>query len=210
MPESGLILAQLPRQASPASSWVLQGTYRGQSIHGAYNLRMFEDLQASLGAAAMTRLTLLANHVLHGEATATERLRAHTGRCIAFELRRWPALLPPPAPLVFRITPAGLLEWCGDAPPAQIDLRAGIDASNPALLFVQGLAGERPNVDVQGDAALATDVSWLVENLRWDIEDDLERVLGPLPARQIARLAALFAQGLRSALHVIVGARPAK
>ncbi|TMH01248.1 MAG: hypothetical protein E6H79_15675 [Betaproteobacteria bacterium] len=168
---------------------------------------MFQHLQATFAPAMMGRLTLIANHVLHGEASATERLRAHTGRSIAFELRQWPALMPPPPPLVFRITPAGLLEWCGDAPPPQIDLRAGVDASNPALLLMQGLAGERPRVDVQGDAALATDVNWLVENLRWDIEDDLERAFGPVPAREITRVATLFAKGLRSALNGLAGLR---
>jgi len=168
---------------------------------------MFQHLQATFAPAMMERLTLLANHVLHGEASATERLRAHAGRSIAFELRQWPALMPPPPPLVFRITPAGLLEWCGDAPPSQIDLRAGVDASNPALLLMQGLAGERPRVDVQGDAALATDVNWLVENLRWDIEDDLERAFGAVPAREIARVATLFAKGLRSALNGLAGLR---
>ena len=169
---------------------------------------MFHSLQAALAPAMMERLTLLANHVLHSEASATQRLRAHTGRSIAFELRQWPSLLPPPSPLVFRITPAGLLEWCGDAPPETIDLRAAVDASNPALMVVQGLAGERPRVEVQGDAALAADVSWLLANLRWDIEDDLQRVVGPAPAHEIARVAGFLGQGLRAALGAMLAMRP--
>ena len=42
---------------------------------------------------------------------------------------------------------------------------------------------------VQGDAAVASELNWLIENLRWDIEDDLAGVVGPCPARQIVRFA---------------------
>jgi ubiquinone biosynthesis protein UbiJ len=171
---------------------------------------MFQSLQAALAPAMMERLTLLANHVLHSEASATQRLRAHSGRSIAFELRNWPTLLPAPVPLVFRITPAGLLEWCGQAPPEQIDLRATVDASNPALMAVQSLAGERPRVEVQGDAAMAADVSWLLANLRWDLEDDLERAFGPAAAREIARVGSFLAHGLRGALSAMLALRPGK
>jgi ubiquinone biosynthesis protein UbiJ len=65
-------------------------------------------------------------------------------------------------------------------------------------------------VEVQGDAELAADVSWLVANLRWDIEDDLERAFGPAPAHEIVRIGTLFGQGLRSALNGLAGLRAAK
>jgi len=41
-------------------------------------------------------------------------------------MQGWPALLPPPPALAFRVTPAGLLEWCGgEQAPADADLRVG-------------------------------------------------------------------------------------
>ena len=40
---------------------------------------------------------------------AMARLVPHQGRLIALELQQWPALLPAPPTLKFRVTPAGLL-----------------------------------------------------------------------------------------------------
>jgi ubiquinone biosynthesis protein UbiJ len=158
---------------------------------------MLDALQALIAPAAMQRLTLLLNHVLASERVATERLARHVGRCIALQLRNWPPLLPAPQGLAFRVTPAGLLEWCGDAPLAQPDLHLSIDAGNPALLGLQWVAGERPKMEIQGDAAFAADVQWLADNLRWDIAHDLEGVFGPVVAREVARFGQMVAETLR-------------
>jgi ubiquinone biosynthesis protein UbiJ len=162
---------------------------------------MLQSLNALLAPAMMERLTLALNHVLRSEAVAVERLRPHAGRCIRLHLDGWPALLPPPPAFAFRITPAGLLEWLGpDAPPvAELQLR--VDASNPALLAATVLAGDAPAVEIDGDAALATDVNWLIGNLRWDVEADLERFVGARAAHEIARLGSALARGLRAAVR---------
>ena len=97
-----------------------------------------------------------------------------------------------------RVTPAGLFEWCGVDDSAPADLAVQLHAANPAALFVRSLAGEAPALQVAGDAALATDIQWLIDNLRWDVESDLERVLGPVVAHQLARLGSSLAAGLRA------------
>lgn len=160
---------------------------------------MLQSIQALFGPAVLQRLTLLANHVLSAEPAATQRLRQHVERRLQVELIHWPALLPALPTLVFEITPAGLLEWRGQAPAdgAVADLLLRVDAANPALLLARLAAGERPEVEVQGDAQCAADVHWLAENLRWDFEADLARLIGPMPARQLARLGAALAAGLR-------------
>ncbi|MEO8154842.1 MAG: hypothetical protein ABI605_17390 [Rhizobacter sp.] len=163
----------------------------------------FNSLFASLGSAAMERITLLLNHVIAAEPVATERLRPHAGRSIQLQWTGWPALLPPAPQVAFSITPAGLLEWCGDQVPAQPDLRVTIDASNPLRLMSQWLSGERPQVGIDGDSALATDVSWLIDNLRWDIEDDIARVIGQGPAHELARAASVLSAGLREAVRAL-------
>jgi len=168
---------------------------------------MLHSLTAALNLAVMERATLWLNHVLAGEAIATQRLRPHAGRSIRLRFEGWPALLPPPPPAAFRITPAGLLEWCGDE-AIDAELTVSVDASNPALAFAQALTGERPKVEVSGDAAFAADLNWLVDNLRWDYEDDLARVIGAAPARELARIASGAAQGLRELVRA-VGARAA-
>jgi len=166
---------------------------------------MFNALAASLGNSVAERLTLLVNHVLAAEPVATRRLRAHSGRRLRLQLEGWPALLPPLPDLAFRVTPAGLLEWCGADAPREVDLQLRLDASNPALLLSRLAAGEQPKVDVQGDAQFAADLSWLMDNLRWDVQDDLERVVGKAPAHEIARIASALAVGLRSALRTLSG-----
>ena len=156
-------------------------------------------------AALMARATLLANHVLAAEPVATERLRAHAGKRLHIELRGWPSLLPAlPAPN-FEVTPAGLLDWLGE-PGAEVPaLRLVVDAANPALLVARGLAGERPAVEVQGDGAFAADVSWLIDNLRWDVRDDLSRLVGPVAAEALGRVGRFLGDGLREALRLAGG-----
>lgn len=171
----------------------------------AYNPCMLHSLNAMLGAAAIERITLLVNHVLAAEPVATERLRAHGGRCIGLHFEGWPALLPALPSTAFRVTPAGLVEWCGDDMPADPDLRVSIDASNPALAMAQALAGTYPKVDVAGDAAFAADLNWIFDNVRWDVQDDLARMVGQAPAREIARIAGGVAAGLREAVRTLTG-----
>lgn len=166
---------------------------------------MLSALNAMLGKAAIERLTLLANHVLASEPAATQRLAAHTGRSLRLQFDGWPSLLPALPTTTFRVTPAGLIEWCGDAPPTDPDLRVAIDASNPAAAMAQAMIGTRPRVEVAGDAAFATDLNWLFDNLRWDMQDDLERVVGAVPAREIARVASGVAAGMRQAVRTLDG-----
>jgi ubiquinone biosynthesis protein UbiJ len=164
---------------------------------------MLTQLQSLVTSATLGRITLALNHVLASETVATERLKPHAGRSIQLQLAGWPSLLPAPPALVFRITPAGLVEWVEGDLLAPVDLQLTVDASNPAKLFVQGMVGERPQVDVVGNAQLAGDVSWLIDNLRWDVQDDLARVVGAGPAREIARFGNLLATGLREGLRTV-------
>ena len=166
---------------------------------------MFHNLHEWFGQTAAERTTLLVNHLLSAEPVANERLRKHAGRCMELHFSGWPSLLPPLPSTAFRVTPAGLIEWCGNDIPAEPDLRVTIDASNPALAMAQALGGARPKVEVSGDAAFATDLNWLFDNLRWDMQDDLARVVGEGPAREISRVAGGVAAGLREAVRAVGG-----
>jgi ubiquinone biosynthesis protein UbiJ len=137
-------------------------------------------------------------HVLSSEPVAMQRLAPHQGRLIALQWLNWPSWLPAAPVLQFRVTPPGLLEWCGLEAKTAPALAVQVDASNPVLLFARALAGEPPPLTISGDAALATDVQWLVENLRWDVEADLERLFGPMVARQLGRVGSALAAGLRA------------
>ena len=161
---------------------------------------MFQALHASLTPALMERLVLLVNHVVSAEPVALERLRPHAGRGLRIELDGWPRALPAPPARVFRITPAGLVEWCAES-PATTDLRLTVDASNPAAFALQALAGQQPAMAIDGDAQFAADVDWLTKNLRWDPAADLEPLVGPALAHEVTRFGSMLVRALRQAMQ---------
>jgi ubiquinone biosynthesis accessory factor UbiJ len=111
--------------------------------------------------------------------------------------------------LAFRVTPAGMLEWCGGpGATAEADLRVSVEASNPLLLMARAMAGDMPSVDIDGDAQLAGDVNWLLQNLRWDVAADMDRLFGPTVAYPLHRLGSALARGLRAALQGASGLTP--
>ena len=176
---------------------------------GPYNRAMLHSLNALLAPAVMQRLVLVINHVLSAEPAATRRLQAHAQQVICVQMDHWPALLPAPPVLAFRLTPAGMLEWCGDAGgPPQPDLLVRVQAGNPLALVARSLGGDRPSVDIEGNAQLAADVNWLLQNLRWDVAADLERSFGPAVAYPLHRLGSALANGLRSAMAGANGLNP--
>ncbi len=162
-----------------------------------YNRHMFADLQALLAPAVLERVTLLANHVLSREPAAMEKLQAHQGALLQVLADPWPTALPQPPVVSFRVTPAGLLEWC-PAPDATVapNLRVVIDAANPLSVVFRLASGKPPAAHVEGDSRLAGDVDWLFANLRWDLIDDLEAAFGPTVAQGLA----VAGQTLRAAL----------
>jgi ubiquinone biosynthesis accessory factor UbiJ len=183
----------------------------------AYNVRMLQFAMAFLAPAALERLTLALNHVLGSEPAAQGRLRPHVGRVIALQLTQWPAWLPAPPRLVWRVTPAGLLEWCGpptdgagSAPNPELarhpelaaDLSVHLMASNPAALLAGLMMGQQPQVQIEGDAQLAADVNWLLHNLRWDMAADLERLFGPVVAQQLHQVGSAVAAAMQAAWKV--------
>lgn len=157
---------------------------------------MLDAALSSAIAAAVGRATLVANHVIAAEPEAVARLVPHAGRHLTLHLDGWPAALPRLPVLRFAVTRAGLLDWCGDE-EGPVDLAIHVDASNPAALAARWAAGRRPRIEVDGDAQLAADVDWIVEHLRWDVEDDLARAVGPTAAHGLARAGATLADGLR-------------
>ena len=161
---------------------------------------MLHNLNALLAPALMARLVLLVNHVLAREPEAMARLKPHAGRVLALDLQQLPRLLAAGAPaLAFRVTPAGLVEWCEAA--TLPDLRARLDASNPAALALQALRGIPPALDIEGDAQFAADVDWLSKHLRWDLADDLHRQFGPVLAGELSRVGAGLSAALRAAVQ---------
>lgn len=133
------------------------------------------------------RMVLLINHVLMQEPEAQARLVRQAGRVAQASWRMFSIRL--------AVTPAGLLEVAGlDGAP---DLTLTVTEDSPLALAQFALRGDRPPVRIEGDVQLAADVSWLVDNVRWDLEEDLSRLMGDAPAHALMQGVRGMAQALR-------------
>lgn len=167
---------------------------------------MFEAGKSTMTKAVMDRLVLMINHVIAAEPVAIGRLMPHAGKSIRFRFDGWPSLLPALPSSLFTVTPAGLIEWRSeDEAMITEDLTVSVDASNPALAAFRAFTGAKPDITIAGDAAFAGDVNWLVDNLRWDIEDDIAKLIGDGPAHELARFAAAVNGALRKAAGAVRG-----
>lgn len=132
------------------------------------------------------RLVLLLNHVLQQEPEAQARLKRQAGRVVEAHWRHFHMRL--------QATPAGLLDLGPQTLPA--DLTLTVADTSPWSLAQAALRGDKPAVRIAGDVQLAAEVQWLVDHVRWDLEEDLARLLGDAPAHAIA-------QGLRRAADAV-------
>ncbi|MDR0274218.1 MAG: hypothetical protein LBI48_02545 [Burkholderiaceae bacterium] len=135
---------------------------------------------------AQQRLVLFLNHVLMQEPQAQARLAQQRGRALRAQWRDFS--------LQLAATPAGLLEL---APGAKPDLLLAMVDESPRAAMRNVLRGERPAVRIEGDVQFAAVVSWLVENVRWDAEEDLARLIGDVPAHTLAGFARAARQALQ-------------
>jgi ubiquinone biosynthesis protein UbiJ len=133
------------------------------------------------------RVVLLMNHVLMQEPQAQERLARQSGRVLEASWRVFTMRLV--------ATPAGLLDLA--SPAAVPDLTLHITEESPWNLTQAALRGEKPPVRIAGDVQFAAEVNWLVDNVRWDLEEDLARVIGDAPAHTVGRTARSVADALR-------------
>ncbi len=136
------------------------------------------------------RIVLLLNHILMQESEAMARLVRQKNRVIQMQWRTFSIKL--------IATPAGLLDRATeDAVP---DLVLALTDVSPFALAQGALRGDKPAVRIEGDVQLAAEVNWLTDHVRWDIEEDLARVMGDAPAHTLGQAARGAAQALRQFL----------
>lgn len=133
------------------------------------------------------RVVLLLNHVLMQEPVAQERLERQKNKPVRVQ---WGDFH-----LTLAATPAGLLER--PSGPVKPELSVSLTQTSPLDLAQSLLLGDKPTVDIQGDVQLAADVAWLVDNVRWDVEEDLSRVVGDATAHTLARVARKAAASIK-------------
>lgn len=166
----------------------------GAGPSGASPLNFLQSLLGSIRPPEwvvdelQNRLVLFLNHVLMQESAAQDRLRRQKGKPVRVQWGDFHLTLAP--------TAAGLLERC--APGVKPELSVTLTQTSPLELAQSVLAGQKPGVDIQGDVQLAAEVAWLVDNVRWDVEEDLSRVVGDATANTIARFARSASQAIKS------------
>jgi ubiquinone biosynthesis protein UbiJ len=133
------------------------------------------------------RLVLFLNHVLMQEQQAQERLLRQKGRTVH---ARWGVFA-----IDLIVTPAGLVDRT--LASAKPDLLLTVEAQSPLRLAQSVLSGKAPPVRIEGDVQLAAELGWLAENLRWDAEEDLSRLIGDAPAHTVASLGRKLLAGLK-------------
>jgi ubiquinone biosynthesis accessory factor UbiJ len=144
---------------------------------------------------AQRKTVLVLNHVLQQEPQAMERLARQKGRVV---LSQWRDMT-----FKLRITPIGLLD-IADA-DAAADLTLEITETSPFAIAQAVMQGEKPAVRIEGDVQLAAEINWLADHVRWDLEEDLARILGDAPAHLLMQAGRTLAQ----ALSQFVGKRTA-
>lgn len=145
------------------------------------------------------RAVLFLNHVLQQEPEAQERLARQKGRVALF---RWRNLS-----MRLQATPAGLLDLAPD--DAVPELTLTVTESSPFALAGASLRGDKPNVQIEGDVQLAAEVNWLVDHVRWDVEEDLARLVGDAPAHAIGSTARKVTGALRQFIDKAASVKPA-
>lgn len=145
---------------------------------------------------AQRRVVLLLNHILSQEKEATNRLARQKGRVVHMQ---WRFLA-----MELVATPAGLLDRAPNG--AKPDLVLAVTEESPLALAQAALRGDKPAVRIEGDVQLAAEVNWLVDHVRWDMEEDLSKVIGDAPAHALGQAA----RGMAAALRQFLGAAAAK
>ncbi|WP_422845592.1 hypothetical protein [Acidovorax sp. M2(2025)] len=133
------------------------------------------------------RTVLFLNHVLMQEREAMDRLVRQKGRVARVQWRAYSMALV--------VTPAGLFNLAPES--AVPDLRLEVTEASPVALAQTALRGDKPAIRIEGDVQLAAEINWLVDHVRWDVEEDLARLIGDAAAHTVAQVARRAAQALR-------------
>lgn len=126
------------------------------------------------------------NHLLAGSPWAIERLLPFSGKTFRIDAT--------PIVLDAAVGRDGLIE-VSVAPP---DVTLSLPFSELPAVATRGVGGLMSHVHVAGNVEFAEALGFVFRNLSWDVEEDLSRLLGDIPAHRLVGVArALHANGLR-------------
>lgn len=132
-------------------------------------------MKLSPGAAAAAAV----NHMLSQASWAKGRLAGHAGKTACFRV----------APLAIVLTVQGDGVVAAAAGSSAVDATFVLSAWLAARIAA-GDGSAWDDVAAAGDGEFARDVGFLAKNLRWDVEEDLSRVIGDIASHRVVGFAA--------------------
>ena len=132
---------------------------------------------ASEKATPAVAFCFFVNRLLDAEPWARERLARFAGETVEL------APLPLP-PLRVTIVESGRIAAGGEAPGLTLQVGPGA-----ILALARGEEEFLRALEVKGNTRLAQEIASLARHLRWDVEEELSRVLGDVAAHRIAGAA---------------------
>jgi ubiquinone biosynthesis protein UbiJ len=124
----------------------------------------------------LTPSATLLNHLLQQNSWAKEELRLFSGKSILISA----------SPIQSRLTVNQDGTFSPAAPNVDTDAEMAFSAGTALRMLFDPEAARR-QVSIQGDTAFAAAVGKVLQHARWDIEEDLSRVIGDLPAHQLSQ-----------------------
>lgn len=139
------------------------------------------------------------NRLLQREEWARDRLSRQSGKSVRFVLGSCKAALV--------IQSSGLVQASDPAVVPDVVLTIPLEkiAELPAILRSRDASAIAAVLHIEGDAGLAQVVSDLARDLRWDVEDDLSRLVGDMAATRLLSTGRLLADGARNAAERLAG-----
>lgn len=132
------------------------------------------------------------NHLLHQNPWAADRLRPFAGKTLRFNL----------PPLTVDVTLVDSGQFVPAVEQAEID--AGITLTpTAALRLLVSREFDSTAVRLDGDADLATAVGKVLQQLEWEYEEDLSRLIGDIPAHQLVGLGRRVAGETKRQLRAL-------
>jgi len=131
-------------------------------------------------------ITRILNHLVDQNSWAQEQLKPYAGNTVIFRI--------PPGRLKVTILEDGGLAAAGEA--AIVSARVTLPPS-VAMRLLSGDANAETLVSIEGDTELAAALSKVLRNMSWEYEEDLSKLVGDIPAHQIAEFGRKAASEVR-------------
>jgi ubiquinone biosynthesis protein UbiJ len=131
-------------------------------------------------------VTRFLQHITDQNAWSRQHLQVYAGKVVCFDFVLAKASL--------LILEDGSLAIAGEtaSPEATIHLPPSL-----TLRIMSGDESAKMLVKVEGDTHLATELSKVLQNMRWDIEDDLSKVVGDIGAFKIGEVSKKTFAGIK-------------